>query len=242
MLDPAAARFDQWEPLADDGLWGDSKGDDIRPFDWMRKWGFRHSSTDGPHVDRSIPLDRASWLNRPYHIDAFTGPLLGTELDGNAVEQQSALMEGLRVGWDFDYYWGLEWRFAWSSPELSGTNFTGLKQGRYFASDIDCIYYPWGDTRVRPFFQLGMGLADVTTVLGASTFQSTTLLTMPFGGGVQIPIARWAALRLEVMDNLAFGGDNVDTLNNFSFTAGLEFRFGARPNSYWPWRTSRTMW
>lgn len=236
--DPASARFDQWQPLADEGLCGD----DVRPFDWMRKWGFHHSSTEGRSLDRGLPMERASWLNRPYHIDWFAGPLLGDELAGNSVEQQSTLIAGLRAGWDFDYFWGVEWRFAWADPDLNSTQFTGLSQGNYFASDIDLVYYPWGDTKVRPFFQLGMGVVEVDTIRGDGAPETATLLSMPFGGGVQFPLTRWAAMRLEILDAWAFGGDGVDTLSNFSFTAGMEFRLGARPNSYWPWRTSRNVW
>jgi hypothetical protein len=72
--------------------------------------------------------------------------------------------------------------------------------------------------------------------------QEATLLTMPMGVGLQFPQTHWLAWRLEVLDNLAFGADGVDTMNNFTFTAGMEFRMGARPNSYWPWRSSRTIW
>lgn len=240
-LDSSAADFDGWEPLADGGLWPGHDAPEVRPFDWFRKWGFRHSSTDGRHVDKSVPLERASWLNRPYHLDWFAGPLLGDELS-SGVEQQSALISGLRVGWDFDYYWGLEWRLGWSNPDLNSTHFSGIQPGDYFLSDIDLVYYPWGDTKVRPFFQWGMGMVQVETALDETVRQRTTLLTMPFGAGVQFSLTRWAALRLEVVDNWAFGGDEVNTLSNWSFTAGMEMRLGARPKSYWPWRSSRTVW
>jgi hypothetical protein len=79
-------------------------------------------------------------------------------------------------------------------------------------------------------------------VLPTPTPFNSTLLAMPLGAGVQFPLTRWAAMRLDVTDNIAFGGDGVDTLNNFLFSAGMEFRLGARPNSYWPWRTSRNVW
>ena len=50
------------------------------------------------------------------------------------------------------------------------------------------------------------------------------------------------AWRLELVDNLAFGADGVDTMNNVAFTAGMDLRLGARPSSYWPWRSSRRIW
>jgi hypothetical protein len=52
----------------------------------------------------------------------------------------------------------------------------------------------------------------------------------------------WLAWRLEIVDNLAFASEGIDTMNNVAFTAGMDIRLGAKPNSYWPWRSSRTIW
>lgn len=245
--DPSAAHFGEWESLTAGGLYPDHDKPPLRPFDWMRKFGFHHSSTEGPYVDKNVPMERTSWLNRPYHIDWFSGPLLGSELNGNTVEQQSTVIGGLRLGWDFDYYWGAEWRFGWASPDLNSTLFANLEPGDYFASDVDLVYYPWGDTKVRPYLMSGIGVVQLNSYLldgpeATPVPYQATLLSMPLGGGVQFPLTRWAAMRLDVVDNIAFGGDGVDTLNNFLFSAGMEFRLGARPNSYWPWRTSRNVW
>lgn len=257
VLNPESADFDGWEPLTEGGLWG-KDSPELRPFDWFRKWGFHHSSTEGRYVDKSVPMQYTSWLNRPYHIGFFSGPLLGSELNGNVVEQQSAYFGGLRLGWDFDYFWGVETRWGWSNPDINSTLFTNVQRGGYFAGDVNLVYYPWGDTKVRPFLLMGLGMVQLDTfeadgspaVLDGAGNPITptpsplqvTMLSMPLGGGVQFPITHWAAMRLDIVDNLAFGGDGVDTLNNFSFTAGLEMRLGARPNSYWPWRTARRIW
>jgi hypothetical protein len=50
------------------------------------------------------------------------------------------------------------------------------------------------------------------------------------------------AWRLEILDNIAWGDNGLATMHNFSFTLGMELRLGARPNSYWPWRSARTVW
>ena len=68
----------------------------------MRNWGFRHSSTDGRFIDKNVPLAHSSWLNRPYHIDWFIGPMLSDNLDGARVSQSNDLFGGLRAGWDFE--------------------------------------------------------------------------------------------------------------------------------------------
>jgi hypothetical protein len=267
VMDPHAADFDPWRPLVErpESLSGEPMAEpfssfdqsqaefeeapgesDLRPFDWLRHWGFHHSSTEGPFLDRNVPMERTSWLNRPYHVDAFVGPLLSTGPVDGRVEQENDVLGGIRVGWDFDYYWGIEWRYAQSDPSLIATDSDGSRgdelSGTYRVSDIDFVYYPWGDTKVRPFVQWGLGVTQIGSVRADGSGQEATLLTMPFGAGVQFPITRWLAWRMEVVDNLAFGGDGVDTMNNFTFTAGIDMRFGARPNSYWPWRSSRTIW
>jgi hypothetical protein len=253
-LDPEAAEFDAWEPLVtppdeseeptfDDAVeHGEAAKPDLRPFDWIRHWGFHHSSTEGPFLDRGLPMERTSWLNRPYHIDWFVGPLLSDGPVDGRVSQSNEMFGGLRLGWDFDYYWGIEWRIGWADPVLLADTTTEELSGTYMVSDVDIVYYPWGDTKVRPYGQLGLGVTQVGSVREDGSGQEATLLSMPMGVGVQFPQTHWLAWRLEVMDNLAFGADGVDTMNNFTFTAGAEFRMGARPNSYWPWRSSRTIW
>ena len=239
-LDPKSADFEDWQSI--DKEHEAFEDVELRPFDWMRHAGFRHSSTDGRFVDKNIPLTTSSWLNRPYHIDWFVGPLLSDDPVQDRVTQSNEVFGGLRAGWDFDYYWGLEWRFGWAGPQIFNDGDSTALDGRYFVSDFDVIYYPWGDTRVRPYFQWGLGLTQIGSVNEDGTGHEATLMGMPFGLGVQFPQTPWLAWRLEVVDNLAFGADSIDTMHNVAFTAGMEWRFGARPNSYWPWRSSRKIW
>jgi hypothetical protein len=217
-------------------------GTERLPFDWVRVLGFRHSSTHGPHVGRGLPLERSSWLNRPLHVDWFVGPLLTSNVERNRVGQSNATFGGIRAGWDFDYYWGLEWRLGWADPNLVTADTTTLS-GHYLVSDVDLIYYPWGDSRVRPYCLFGLGLAEVGSVRSdGNTGHEATLLGMPFGAGVQFAQTRLLTWRLELLDNVAFGSEGLSTMHNLSLTLGMELRLGARPNSYWPWRSSRTVW
>lgn len=231
----AAPYVDEMALHWDEPLW--------RPFDFLRDWGFRHSSTHGRHAGRGVPLERSSWLNRPYHVDWFLGPLLSDDLVKNRVGQSDVIVGGLRVGWDFDYFWGIQWRVAWADPDLqTADTVANPNSGRYFLSDVDLVYYPWGDTRMRPFMLLGVGLTEVGSVNEDGSGHEATLLGIPFGGGVEFSQTPWLAWRLEVLDNLAVGGDGISTMHNISFTAGMELRLGARPRSYWPWRSGRKIW
>ncbi len=239
---PEAAQFDTWESLTDDSAnyW---QQEDLLPFDWVRHFGFRHSSTHGRNVGRGIPLKGTSWLNRPYHVDWFLGPLLGDDLISNRVSQENVVFGGVRLGWDFDYYWGLEWRLGWADTSAQfATPQAEPNEVSYVVSDVDLIYYPWGDSKVRPYFLWGLGVAQVDFLDDQSLNHNATLATMPFGGGVQFHQWPWLVWRLEVLDNLAFGADGLSTMNNVSLTAGMEIRLGAKPASYWPWRSSRKVW
>ena len=243
-----AAEFDEWESLVDDNsgqLWEPSTALDQkwRPFDSVRSLGFRHSSTHGRHVGRGIPLEGTSWLNRPYHVDWFAGPLLGDQLIRGRVNQENVSIGGVRIGWDFDHYWGIEWRYGKANPDAQfATPQAVPNRVNYSVSDIDLIYYPWGDSKVRPYGLLGLGAAKFDFVDDAGINHGAVLATIPMGVGIQFRQWSWMLWRLEILDNLSFGDGSLATMHNVSITAGMEMRFGARPASYWPWRSSRRIW
>jgi len=168
---------------------------------------------------------------------------LGDDLINNRVSQGNVLFGGLRIGWDFDYYWGIEWRLGSANPEvLFATPQSFSNNESYSVSDIDLLYYPWGDSKVRPYLLLGMGAAQIDFLDDAGINHNTTLATLPFGGGVQFHLWPWLVWRVDVLDNLSFGADGLSSLHNVSITAGMELRLGAKPHSYWPWRSSRSIW
>ena len=239
---PEAAKFDQWEGLIEQSP-AQLAETELLPFDWVRHFGFRHSSTHGRNVGRGIPLEGTSWLSRPFHVDWFLGPLLGDDLITNRVSQDNVLFGGLRFGFDFDYFWGIEWRFAWADPRASfATPSEEPSDVRFVISDVDVLYYPWGDSKVRPYLLWGLGVTQLRFADDTGLSRRATLVTMPFGAGVQFHQWPWLVWRLEILDNLAFGADQVSTMNNVSLSVGMEWRLGARPASYWPWRTSRKIW
>ena len=66
---------------------------------------------------------------------------------------------------------------------------------------------------------------------------------MPFGFGLKVRCIRdWLALRLEMLDNVAFGSAGLDTMHNITLTGGVEVRFGGPRKSYWPWNPDRYLW
>ena len=244
LLDPEAAKFDTWKPLADEEMRFHLELPECHPSHWFYDLGFRHSSTHGRNVGRGIPLTHSSWRNRPYHVDWFVGGLLNSSLMRNQVRQNNSSFAGLRAGWDFDHYWGAEWRFGWSNPEIQYANSQEYRNesSDLFLTDLDLTYYPWGDSKIRPYVLLGLGFTRVNFQDEYDIHHGSSLLTMPYGVGLQFPMWPWLTWRLEILDNLAFGADQIETLANVSFTLGMELRLGARPASYWPWRSSRYIW
>jgi hypothetical protein len=182
------------------------------------------------------PLVGASWCNEPYHIDWFLGVIRGTEIIRDHVDQNVGVVGGFRLGWDYDVYWGLETRLGFSSLEDQPED-APLAGGadKVILWDSSLVYYPWGDSRWRPYLSFGFGLTEFqfTDDLGNQIHRE--LLEMPLGLGMKYRLHDWLTLRAEVTDNLAFGSSGLATMNNFSFTTGMEFRFGGYHRSYWPW-------
>ena len=96
---------------------------------------------------RGEPLTAGSWLNRPYYVGGFIGGIGGDTLVADEINSNGGFFWGGNIGWDYDPYWGLEMRLAFSNQGLD-----------YFANpafdnaynelilwDTSFVYYPWGD-------------------------------------------------------------------------------------------------
>jgi hypothetical protein len=182
------------------------------------------------------PLVGASWCNEPYHVDWFLGMIRGTEIIRDRIDQNVGVVGGVRLGWDYDLYWGLETRLGFSSLEdqpvdapLAGS------ADKVILWDSSLLYYPWGDSRWRPYISLGLGLSEFRFTDEFGDQIRRNLLELPFGVGLKYRLHDWLTLRADVTDNLAFGSSGLATMNNVSFTTGMEFRFGGCHQNYWPW-------
>jgi hypothetical protein len=150
---------------------------------------------------------------------------------------------GIFIGADWDHYWGNELSFHWATPELNnGSAPEEPNTHSWFWWNYSLMYYPWGDAEIRPYWRWGIGNSRVDFPLDDGTRHGEWLLTFPVGVGIKWPIRPWLVARTELTDYLAFDGSDVPTQNNLTLTAGLEWRFGARPRSYWPWHPSRHIW
>ncbi len=219
---------------------------------WFHRGGHRgafshradlvHSHPDDPmrHIGLGQPLVGTSWRNRPFHVDAFAGTLLLQNLVSGEIEQSGAFFDGIRLGYDFDHYWGSEIRLGFAEGRLSyvedeeaeGENRLTSGKSQVVLLDYSVQFYPWGDSKWRPYATLGLGTAlyQYDDALGRNRDEAQ--VSMPWGIGLKYLLHRRFALRVEMLDNLTFGGSGVDAANNFSFTGGFEYRFGGSRPSY----------
>lgn len=217
----------------------------IGPHDsFVQPW-FTHTDPNDPFRHQGVgrPLVGTSWLNRPVFVGAFLGGLLADDLIGGHVESNNSFFLGGRLGWDFDHYWGLEGRYAFSRPQINdGDGNTLSDPSRNYFIDVSLAYYPWGDSQWRPFITGGLGLQTFRFHDDAGERVHQSLLSLPIGVGIKFYHSPFHTLRLEAYDNIAFGDGRLKTMQNFTIAAGVEFRFGGRPVSYFPWHGSTSYW
>jgi hypothetical protein len=203
--------------------------------DWINlepPWKHRHPDDPARHVGKGHPLSGTSWRNRPLHVGWLVGTLEGGELS-ESVGQKNGLFGGYRLGWDFDHYWGTETRLAFANVKVDDArrpNNSRTAQNVHW--DVNLLYYPWGDARWRPFFSLGLGLANYRFGNADLAGVNSTVFAMPWGGGVKYYYQPWLALRFSLMDNMSFGGGGVTGMHSVSATGGVEVRFGGSRTRY----------
>lgn len=213
------------------------------------------------------PMTQESWLFRPLSAGWFMGFMQGNELVEDWVGQGQGFFGGYRFGWDYDPYWGCEMRFGFASVALYDSDRAKAAQvaddlsrgitpdDPYFYRfdtrrdsgirlwDVEMLWYPFGDTQLRPYFLLGMGSARVDFMDRLSERRIKSVLAMPIAIGFKYRLRDWLAVRVEATDNFIAGsGSGFKNLHNFSLTAGLEVRFGGTRTAYWPYYPGRHYW
>lgn len=213
-----------------------------------RHWLFqhldlRHSSTHGRAMGPGEPLRGTSWMNRPVSLSLDGGALFMASRPADNVRVNNDLFGAIGAGWDFDHYWGAQLRVGWATPDLVNTLHTDMaSHDNLFITDLSLLYYPWGDSKLRPYYRFGVGLTSLKYVNDNALTINSSMYTLPLGVGLKYLIHPKLAWRLELMDNIAFGQNETDTLNNFTLTTGFEWKLGGPPSSYWAWEPRGGAW
>lgn len=177
------------------------------------------------------------WCRRPFFVDVFAGPIWGNEFVNNQIGQQTSLFAGGRLGWDFNGSWGAEGRLGWSQVDiynLAGP--THDRQAELFLWDVSVVHYFGSNLKLRPYFAVGLGMVtwDYDDVVGNPVEEQ--VFGVPIGIGLKRRWDDWLVFRLDLTDNMAFGGGTqIGTQHNFSITGNVELRFGGPRTSYWAW-------
>lgn len=206
---------------------------------------FSHGDPNDPqrHIGIGQPLIGTSWRNRPLYFGTFVGGVMLDDIVPNRIYQNDTALVGVRLGYDFDHFWGLEARYAFARPDLadgSGTPF--FPAGRDYFTDVSLVYYPFGDTRWRPYLVAGLGFQAFRFNNQAGQRISELTLEAPVGAGIKYFYGPWFTLRFDFVDNLSFGNNRISGMNNLALMAGAEFRFGGNHPSYFPWHGNTTYW
>jgi hypothetical protein len=220
----------------------------------------------GRHQGVGQPLLQESWRYRPFGIGWFMGAMQGSTLMDDWTGAEAGYFAGYRLGWDYDNYWGCEFRYGfaslpqWDSAEAKAAQeavddanrlpaddpwrqrYNHRRDADVDVCDVSFLYYPWGDAAWRPYFLLGLGGTQVSFQDRLAVNHSQWAVAMPLGIGLKYRYNSRIALRFELLDDIAFCHDEVETLNDVSFTAGVEVRFGGTRKAYWPWNPGRHYW
>jgi hypothetical protein len=213
------------------------------------------------------PLIQESWQYRPLSIGPFFGFVQGGTLIPDWVREYQGPMGGIQIGWDYDPYWGLETRFGWAVMDLQDgwwaiaaqrakddanglsptdplrARFDGVRINQVFLWDGHAMFYPWGDSAVRPYLMVGLGTSTNSFTDRIDVRYWNTLFTVPLGIGMKYRLNDSLALRMECADYIVPGdGSKFDMLQRLLITAGMEIRFGGARRAYWPWNPGRHYW
>ena len=203
------------------------------------------------------PRVQQNWLAHPFSAGLFIGSLHSSTLMVDWVNQSTGYVGGVRVGYDFDEYLGLEFRHAFGSCRLvdsdraiaaaASQGLSETAQARFSDRqlyEITFLWYPIGGGRWQPYIMAGIGIAEVQFLDLLGNDYSASVPSVPVGIGVKYHCTDRVVLRLEGTDDLVFtrGAGMVDTLHDLSILAGIEFRFGGSRRSYWPWVPAGSVW
>jgi hypothetical protein len=137
----------------------------------------------------------------------------------------------------------MELQFGYATPELKNSNTQVTNRGdRREYWSFSYLYYPWGDSAIRPYWRGGIGNMNVDYPTDFGSRYDASLFMFPWGAGVKWQLRRWLAARVELTDYFALGTHGVNAQSDWALTFGLEWHFGTKHKSYWPWNPSRQLW
>ncbi len=218
------------------------------------------STHGGSHQGFGEPLVQESWRNRPLAFGWYMGGMLGSPLMTDWTGTGFGYTGGFRLTWDYDHYWGVEFRYGmaslpqWdsqaaidashqrdqqyglTSSDSAWDRYDKTRNASYQFYDLNFVYYPWGDSRWRPYGLLGLGGTRVKFQDRLGEVRVRNVFSMPLGIGLKYRHNDRLAWRLELANQFITGYREMTAGSNLSITFGMELRFGGTRRAYWPYQ------
>jgi|GEM_PF-4183756 len=231
----------------------------IRPFAGMKQKISALASDLGYSHD-------ANWRARPFSVGIMATVNFGSMLEENWISMTQGAGGILFLNWDASPHWGFATRFSFASIGLSDApraktarynaaiaggmdeyaaqkHMESSRAGHWYQWDILAFWYPFGDTRVRPFLGVGLGAAQINYTDAIDVRTNNTAGVIPLMLGLRTRVNDWLAFHLEVGNNFSFGaGRTGRVISNTYIAAGIEFRFGGQRTMYWPYDSGVRRW
>ena len=180
-------------------------------------------------LDIGQPLVGNGWRSQPFSITAFSGFTDGGALIPGHLNQQPSFYGGLNFGWDYDHHWGIEKRLGFGALNLTNGEHQPIPTtGLSVTGEYRLMYYPLGDARWRPFLTAGVGWSDFYFQDDRGANHLDTVGMIPFGAGLKYLWSERLAVRVDLIDEMTFGGGVLSDFHYAALTVGLEFRYGKR--------------
>ena len=216
----------------------------------------------GPDKGCGQPLMMRSWQDRPCYFGGFVGYIHGSQLVADMIDQRSGANGGLKFGYYFNDYWGVESRLHFASIDIRETDYGRQIYDDWYAAtfpempyrplttrsnhlttfDVSVQYYPLGNAKWRPFFTYGLGFTRESFIDTFGVNNRVDALSMPIGIGLRYWWNEHLAIQADLVDNIVFSTGQAKTQGNFAFTVGVSYAFGTskkrRPTAYWPYTPS----
>jgi hypothetical protein len=200
---------------------------------WIPRGAIPYLGPRAPADQKNFGIGELSltpnWRSQPFSISTFAGATAGGALIPGHVNQLPSFYGGLNVGWDYDPFWGIEKRLGFGNMALTNGDHQPIWQtGLSVTGEYRLMYYPLGDSRLRPFLTAGVGWSDFyfNDDRGARHLDTTGMV--PFGVGLKHLHTERIALRIDLIDEINFSSGPLSTFQYVALTAGLEFRYGKR--------------
>lgn len=219
----AAPEARGFPPLGDAPLGPHDEPPLMEPDPWLPQWTLPHPKQFEQLLWPGDLVEDTYWLRRPWHFGTFVGTMGGDDIN-SGVKQATDWYYGLRWGNDFAPHWGWELRSVFYSPRLAYPQATTPQSdiAHDWFLDLNVLHYPWGDTRLRPYWSVGLGGAQFKFQDANGRDRSEWLVDVPLALGCKYYLKPWLELRGELGDTVIFGHEDVHFMNNLSLSIGLD--------------------